>query len=432
MAVGAGSGDWPWSALGIAETADKAAIRAAYDAKRAQLDAGGSISAFADLTAARGKALFLASEMQREAARKGQEPLDPQPAVPEPPAEPEPEPEPEPELEPEPEPEEMWEPAGRFADETDILDTLPPDPHGFTSEEPYDPAYAPIEDRDFAAPPHATLATAQPGESQPGGLEDTIRRYSLNKYGAWWLGGFLLLLGFCAAIEPEEDNAPRPARSSEPVTAQTAAPMVLPDYPWPAAMPGDARRAERAARELFGEAVAWQRVRELAPALSLRLADSMGDDSRSMGNRRGAVRRVMLEARTVVSREHQLDIARLYEAWLLTAREAGEAACMEVTDHAFLNGVPQMRDDWIAFERSLAATLLLSGELADEPPPPANTVVPDWAIADAASTSGLSAQIIVEALADRSLPTRCDATIAVLGALLARSDEAPAGAFQGL
>ena len=50
---GGGAAGWPWSALGIGETADKDAIRAAYEAERTGLDGGGSISASADLTAAR-------------------------------------------------------------------------------------------------------------------------------------------------------------------------------------------------------------------------------------------------------------------------------------------------------------------------------------------------------------------------------------------
>jgi len=66
------SGNWPWSALGISETTDKAAIHAAYDAKRAELDAEAMrISAFAKLTEAREKALFLASELLRVQEREG-------------------------------------------------------------------------------------------------------------------------------------------------------------------------------------------------------------------------------------------------------------------------------------------------------------------------------------------------------------------------
>ena len=65
--IARGKENWPWSALGIAETADKDAIRAAYEVARASLDGSGSISAYADLTAAREKALFLASELQRQA-----------------------------------------------------------------------------------------------------------------------------------------------------------------------------------------------------------------------------------------------------------------------------------------------------------------------------------------------------------------------------
>ncbi|MEM7666920.1 MAG: hypothetical protein AAF250_13770 [Pseudomonadota bacterium] len=71
MVTKSGANGWPWSALGIAETVDKAAIRAAYDAKRAELDAEAMrISAFAELTEAREKALFLASELLRVRERE--------------------------------------------------------------------------------------------------------------------------------------------------------------------------------------------------------------------------------------------------------------------------------------------------------------------------------------------------------------------------
>ena len=70
--MGTKSKDWAWAKLGIASTSDKDAIHAAYAAKRAELDAEAMrISAFAELTEAREKALFLASEMQREAERSG-------------------------------------------------------------------------------------------------------------------------------------------------------------------------------------------------------------------------------------------------------------------------------------------------------------------------------------------------------------------------
>ncbi len=68
--MGTKAKDWAWAKLGIAPTCDKDVIHAAYAAKRAQLDAEAMrISAFAELTEAREKALFLASELQREAER---------------------------------------------------------------------------------------------------------------------------------------------------------------------------------------------------------------------------------------------------------------------------------------------------------------------------------------------------------------------------
>ena len=71
---------WPWSDLGIGETADKEAIRAAFAAKKAALDGSMQISAFARLTEAREKALFLASQLQR-AAERGDEGAAGKPSV---------------------------------------------------------------------------------------------------------------------------------------------------------------------------------------------------------------------------------------------------------------------------------------------------------------------------------------------------------------
>lgn len=129
---------WAWEKLGIASTSDKDAIHAAYAAKRAELDAQAMrISAFAELTEAREKALFLASELQREEERE-LEACDPDEGVqseevtaevsptvdvPEPrqvpesqqeaPADPEPEPEPEPEPVPERDFNGPWKSASR-------------------------------------------------------------------------------------------------------------------------------------------------------------------------------------------------------------------------------------------------------------------------------------------------------------------------------
>lgn len=70
-ALGINGTQWAWEKLGIARTSDKDAIYAAYAVKRAELDAQAMrISAFAELTEAREKALFVASQLQREAQRE--------------------------------------------------------------------------------------------------------------------------------------------------------------------------------------------------------------------------------------------------------------------------------------------------------------------------------------------------------------------------
>ena len=61
---------WPWSVLEMEPSADKAAIHAAYEAKRAQINpATARISAFADLASARDRALFLTAGLELSSAK---------------------------------------------------------------------------------------------------------------------------------------------------------------------------------------------------------------------------------------------------------------------------------------------------------------------------------------------------------------------------
>lgn len=201
------AGAWPWSALGIAPTADKAAIHAAHEAKRAELNAKAArISEFADLTAARGKALFLASEMQRESEREGTAdkvaPVVDEPAAPV-------------EAQPEPAPAER-EPGGRFSSATDSFHE-PPDTPGdrqFAEDEvqgssdwEHSGGYKPdlpatndafAEDLAKLAGIDATQKNEADGSWSGPGPTPLLERYSLDRYGFFWLLGLFLLLAFCS------------------------------------------------------------------------------------------------------------------------------------------------------------------------------------------------------------------------------------------
>ena len=166
-----GSECWPWSALGIAETSDKNAIRAAYDAKREALDGGGSISAFADLTAAREKALFFASELQREAGRSAEAEVDTSPPPADAPAEPEPEPEPEPAFD--------YVPGGRFADAADEFEDLPP---GYSS-------------RNDALHEDFWVSNGRAGDDP---VTRFFSHFSFEKRAAWGILGLVFFLAFCS------------------------------------------------------------------------------------------------------------------------------------------------------------------------------------------------------------------------------------------
>ncbi|MHA7820443.1 MAG: hypothetical protein ACX930_12420 [Erythrobacter sp.] len=204
------SGDavaWPWSALGIAPTADKAAIHAAHDARRAEMDAASArISDFADLTAARGKALFLAAEMQRQSEREGtvqeagRERDEPEVAEQAPPPPP-----------PAPEAEEC-EQGGTFSSTTDSPYELPDgnEDGGFEKADDDDPAewehggdYRPefpaepdtmMEDLvKFAGLEDSQRSDADGSWSGPGPTP-FLERYSLDRYGFFILLGLFLLL----------------------------------------------------------------------------------------------------------------------------------------------------------------------------------------------------------------------------------------------
>lgn len=193
----------PWLILGIEQTSDKDAIRAAYDAERAKLDISMNISAFARLTEAREKALFLASEMQREATAA---PVVENPPIPadegltqtaeQTPAE----------------PEYGASIAALNAPRITLIRLIaaraqqrqsPPDQNRLVVGRAQDraPRPVPVSYVDPAVDEPMRQGEYYPSdayEHQPGAA--FLQRYRLDKFGVWWLGGIFSCWRFVATL----------------------------------------------------------------------------------------------------------------------------------------------------------------------------------------------------------------------------------------
>ncbi|MEO0591870.1 MAG: hypothetical protein AAFZ11_15115 [Pseudomonadota bacterium] len=196
-AAAPGSKGWPWSALGLEETADREAIHVAYARCRAQLDAENMrISAFAELTEAREKALFLAAELRREAQRRG-ETVSPAPRPPLPP----------PPLPPPPPPPLSTPPAPLSMPPAPFLDPVAasPAPLPEPAEEwghagGYNPDVEFGADRNLDRPTYEGLADEDPIDlpSLKEEFETFANKIQLKKYGPWYVLGFFMLLAYCS------------------------------------------------------------------------------------------------------------------------------------------------------------------------------------------------------------------------------------------
>ena len=142
---------------------------------------------------------------------------------------------------------------------------------------------------------------------------------------------------------------------------------------------------------------------------------------------RAFLRSEILRARARVPKDTALAIAELHLAWLTTAQEQGVASCREVTSGTFAQGEPQMREDWVRFEQSLAAGLLATGGFKAPQSEPAAEPIPRWVISDAAARYEIDELTILNALGDPASTNRCAVEIAVLQAMLARPDDVTPG-----
>jgi len=471
---------WPWSSLGLAPTSDREAIHTAYTARKAVLDAQVMrVSAFAELSEAREKALFLAAEMRR-AVKRGEEP-EPV-SLPSPPrgvvVAPSPEKAP---AEPEPEPEitisasvSVPTPSVSLPVRADVKPTVsvpppsPPVPELSPEDESDEPGPNPIEDRRVSVPvtkdrepdpkpepeedsnwehgggykPEVDfqdenfLLDAVTGKTSPipersshptlqEEAHDLAEWFKLKERWPFVIIPVFFLMAMCSGGDEEEVSE---YYNPEPYDAAT----VIPDKPEsapPALNPGDANAM---VATLFGPAFDYPKLVDADTDLAWQLAQRIQADDPSYTIPRAQLRTRILSARAQASREQSLAIGELYLAWLKTAQAQEEGGCREVTSGLFFEGIPNMRDDWIGFEQSLAAQLALEGvfalgqtvsqaNAAEEGTNP--NALPSWALDRARAATELEAPVFIDALNEISHPARCRVEIAVLDALLARPDE---------
>ena len=177
--------------------------------------------------------------------------------------------------------------------------------------------------------------------------------------------------------------------------------------------------------ELFGPQFTYAELFSSDYRFATGLMEQLSLGSDSIEDARAHLRVRMLRSRSYASREQALAIAELHLAWLQTAQATGNGACREVTSELFFNGIPAMRDDWVDFEQSVAGDLLRSGHLSQREVNDASLrgALPTWVFAAAQEQSGLEGDTIRAALANVVHPARCDTEIALLQAMLTRSDD---------
>lgn len=411
--------DWPWSALGIGETSDKEAIRAAYAARKAELDKAMQISAFARLTEAREKALFLASEMLREAERGHRGPAG-RPSVVAPP--------PIADHAPPPVPPEIALPEAEELDPEDFK----PAPADTTALETERPEPEPEPEAGARAQPVSQVPAAEyvdPSFGQPNRIvlrrpESSVRSSrsaSKDRTSSGIVVLALLLVAVFALTEFAEYAADRPDPSER--VAQD-----LQDR----ASPENLAEADRLLIETFGADATVDYVGEREPGLAAGVLGEVvrGDDPRF--RLREELRVGILSARVIADRETLIAIDRLYLDWLRAARDLGNGNCREVLSRSFFEGIPQLSGETAVRERQVARDLLDRGWLRPQLEEEEGYTIPEDIAAAVTAETGLSVTEIAQALGDETHPAACDARIAVVEAALADPDEAPTALLRAI
>ena len=405
--------DWPWSDLGIAETSDKEAIRAAYAARKADLDKGMQISAFARLTEAREKALFLASEKLRTAERGHRGPAG-RPSVVAPP--------PIADLAPPPAPPEIALPEDEELDPEDfrhapadstVLETEQPEPETVI-ESVSQPPVAEYVDPSYEQPNRIVLRRSE-RSARSGGPPAKGRTSS----------GIIALVLFLVAVFAFTKFAEYAAERSDP-SERVAQDMQV------RASPENLAEADRLLIEVFGENATAAYVGEREPRLVAGVLGNIMRGNDPQFRLREDVRVGILSARDIADRETLIVIDTLYLDWLRAARDSGDGNCREVLSRSFFEGIPQLSGESAERERQLARDLLDRGWLRPQLQEEGGYTIPEDIAAAATAVTGLSVTEIARALGDETHPAAYTARIAVVEAALVDPDEAPTALLRAI
>ncbi|QPC98602.1 hypothetical protein [Qipengyuania soli] len=199
--------------------------------------------------------------------------------------------------------------------------------------------------------------------------------------------------------------------------------VVSKDYTWNGA------RVDEVVPALFGESFTYERLKRANPAFAEELISGIGDEygDTDLENARSFLRSTMMNSRAFLPRTELLQLSRLQLSWLRAAREEGGTACREVTGHSYFDGVPMLDKAALSEEQAIAREWIASIDFVpkgvDNPEP--QRALPTWTMAAVQRSTGLDPIAINASLANLTDQHRCDVTIALLEALLARPQDAP-------
>lgn len=189
------------------------------------------------------------------------------------------------------------------------------------------------------------------------------------------------------------------------------------------------RRIDAVVPELFGESFTPERLEQVSPVFAAGLGRDVSEEYGETDTERARsyLRASMMNSRAFLTRAELLQLSRLQLIWLRAARSQGGGACREVTGHSYFNGVPRLDGAALAEEQAIAREWVASIDFVakgDDNPEPQRSL-PAWAVTAVQNSTGLSPKAIDASLADLTDGNRCDVTIALLEALLARPADAP-------
>ena len=424
---------WPWTELGIGVTTDKEAIREAFADRRAALGGNLPISAYARLTEAREKALFLASEMQRTSERAAAEetsvdsigPAVPPHAADAPPI---------PDLAEQPHPAPHFDGPNTIDPQDDVFDEPEPDhlPASYT-----DPSYheevtvdrpdgrvetvdAPGAFRDMAALVKAFVDAQFKAHVSP-----EQRRWLMLVWPFGVLGFFAFLMA------PDGRNEPEPVTK---LVAQSGAGGVdatctregdktvcfEETFSTPLQLPSGIQLDEMV-EEIFGTNRSPEEIAQINAPLYHGMLGTLAVEG--IDGVRAHLRRHTLAMRDKLPSKDVIAVNRLYLDWLRTSRALGGSQCLEVVTWAFFDGVPAMDEVALSRERALMSRMLGYAGFGFGPEVYGRYRLPEDLAAQAGQKLGLTGPEAAKALENTGDIANCDVRIALLEIML----EDPAG-----